>query len=390
MSAPDPASATASPTVSVVIATYNWSGALRHAIESVRWQTVQDVEVLVIGDACTDDSGEVVAALGDPRLRWHNRAVNSGSQSMPNNDGLERARGRYVAYLGHDDLWWPTHLATLVETIERTGADLAHALTVLLGPPGSDARIVAGVPPDDGSERPLFVPPSSMLHRRDLIERIGPWRDHRTLTLAPDREFQQRAWEHRRRFASSGHLTVFKFPASWRPNSYRERRSDEQAEYGRRMREEPDFLERELLAIVRAYAARTTRADLSAPEDPRPGWSIQITRWIRGLEQGPPPAGVEELFRLQRREADLLRLVEERTAWARGLDREIATRDALIDTIQTRANREVAARDAIIRDLQGQVAEMTAWAQRLDGEVATRDAIIRDLQARLDAPPPSG
>jgi hypothetical protein len=40
------------------------------------------------------------------------------------------ARGRWVAYLGHDDLWFPWHLDSLVETIETESADFAHALTV--------------------------------------------------------------------------------------------------------------------------------------------------------------------------------------------------------------------------------------------------------------------
>ena len=50
------------PLVSVVIATFNWSAALRLAIRSVLQQTLGDFEVLVVGDACTDDSEAVVAA----------------------------------------------------------------------------------------------------------------------------------------------------------------------------------------------------------------------------------------------------------------------------------------------------------------------------------------
>jgi hypothetical protein len=353
------------PQVSVVIATYNWSSVLRFAIESVLWQSFQDFEVLVVGDSCTDDSAEVVASIGDERVHWHNLPANSGSQSAPNNAGLRLARGEYVAYLGHDDLWHPTHLAIAVDTSERTGADLVYALTVMIGPPGTDARVVAGVPPLGAPERPLFVPPSSVLHRRDLVEQIGPWRDHRTIGLPPDREFQERAWAYRQRFAGTGHLTVFKFPASWRPNSYRTQRSDEQADYARRMRTAPAFLNDELLAIARSYAARTTAVDLGAPEDVRPGWTVELNRWVRGLEAEVPPAGVEELFRLRAREQELLAQVSERTAWAQ------------------RLGQEVVKRDAIIRELQASLAEQTAWAQRSVQEVVERDRLIRELQAEL-------
>src|SRR5689334_5131336 len=112
-----------SPRVSVIIATFNQSRALRCAIRSVLWQTLQDFELLVVGDACTDDSEQVVTSFDDPRVRWHNLAENSGNQPAPNNKGLELARGDYIAYLGHDDLWYPTHLETLVSRLETAGAD---------------------------------------------------------------------------------------------------------------------------------------------------------------------------------------------------------------------------------------------------------------------------
>jgi glycosyltransferase involved in cell wall biosynthesis len=112
------AESTTSPLISVITATYNWSSVLRYAIQSVLWQTLQGFEMLIIGDGCTDDSAEVVASFQDPRLRWHNLPENSGHQSMPNNTRLAMARGKYVAYLGHDDLWYPT-CAALQDTTPR-------------------------------------------------------------------------------------------------------------------------------------------------------------------------------------------------------------------------------------------------------------------------------
>src|SRR5687767_378171 len=124
----DPPVAGPAPIVSVVVATFNSRLTLACALESVRRQSYEDFEVWVVGDACTDGSDIVVAALGDPRFHWTNLPQNSGSQAGPNNEGTRRARGRFVAYLGHDDLWFPWHLETLVETASGEGASFVHGI----------------------------------------------------------------------------------------------------------------------------------------------------------------------------------------------------------------------------------------------------------------------
>jgi glycosyltransferase involved in cell wall biosynthesis len=87
------------PAITVAIATYNWSRALRCAIRSVLLQTMQDFEVLVVGDGCTDDSAAVVAEFDDPRLRWHNFDQNHGGQWAANNFANENAAADWIAYL---------------------------------------------------------------------------------------------------------------------------------------------------------------------------------------------------------------------------------------------------------------------------------------------------
>lgn len=280
-----------SPTVSIITATYNRSAVLRYAIQSVLWQTFQDFEMLVVGDACTDDSADVVASFGDPRLRWRNLAENSGNQSGPNNAGLDLARGKYIAYLGHDDVWRPTHLDLLVRAMQASAADFAYTITVCIGPPGSGIRVVNGISASGQYERGLVVPPSSMMHTRELARAIGGWRDYSTLKIAPDFDFITRAFDHGARFTPVNALTVFKFNSAWRPNSYRDGRSDEQAEYVRRLRTEADFLERELLDIVTAYVLNKPHwpPNVKVPGVPSgqtepPGWMVEQWRRIRGLD----------------------------------------------------------------------------------------------------------
>src|SRR4051794_8039196 len=129
------------PRVTIVLATYNWSAVLPFSIASALEQSFGDFELIVVGDGCTDDSGEVVAAIGDPRVEWVNLPENGGHQSGPNNEGLRRARGDLIAYLGHDDLWLPHHLACLVAAIDA-GADMAFGVARMV-PPRPDLQRAA-------------------------------------------------------------------------------------------------------------------------------------------------------------------------------------------------------------------------------------------------------
>ncbi len=258
-------------------------------------QSLQDFELLIVGDCCTDDSADVVASFGDKRLRWHNLSENSGSQSLPNNAGLELARGRCVAYLGHDDIWHPTHLELLANVLEKTGADLAHSLSVYLGPPDTGVRVLMGLPPTGAYDKYLWAPPSSWMHRRALTREIGGWRDYRTIELAPDVDFLTRVWAGGKRVVNAKDLTVFKFPSAWRRNSYVEKPCHEQAEYLRRIKSEPDFLYRELLEIAAAYALKKPTWPPNIPKasptgDRSLGWQVRHYRWLRGLEGKPAAA----------------------------------------------------------------------------------------------------
>src|SRR5215213_5959006 len=172
---------TGSPRLTVIIPTYNWSSVLPYSIGSALRQTFSDFEVLVVGDGCADDSESVVKAIDDERVRWINLPVNAGHQSAPNNEGLRQARGDVIAYLGHDDLWLPHHLSCLLAAI-GAGADIAFGIT---------ERIVPGVASAPAPPRLKYVPgqwipPTGVVHRRRVVERVGGWGDYRALADLPE------------------------------------------------------------------------------------------------------------------------------------------------------------------------------------------------------------
>jgi glycosyltransferase involved in cell wall biosynthesis len=223
------------PRVTVIIPTYNWSSVLPYSIGSVLDQTFTDFELLVVGDGCTDDSAQVVGAIDDPRVRWIDLQPGTGHQSGPNNEGLRQARGELIAYLGHDDLWLPHHLASAVAALDA-GADLAHSIVAMIGPDESRAephRVPQG--------RPGWIAPSAVVHRRSVIDRVGAWGDYRELYVDPEVDLWRRAYDAGLAFTFVPRLTVVKFPASLRRDVYRERPSHQQEAWLRRIRTDADL-----------------------------------------------------------------------------------------------------------------------------------------------------
>ncbi|MEP7064088.1 MAG: glycosyltransferase [Betaproteobacteria bacterium] len=288
------------PRVSVIIATYNWSAALSLAIRSVLRQTMQDFEILVVGDACTDDSDAVVAAFADARISWHNLALNSGSQQGPNNFGLRIARGEWIAYLGHDDIWAPRHLASTLAAADAADAQVAAGGMIMYGPPGSDATYTAGLFADGHCADDDFVPPSALVHRRALIDVIGPWAEPRSLRLPTDCEFFVRA-RAASAIASTGEVTVFKFNAAARRNAYQAKSTAEQANCLENL-ERGDAFVAEEHANVRAsrVAGRSHRIMLPDPARLEPGEIFRANRIAKGVEHRFAPDELRSLSQAER------------------------------------------------------------------------------------------
>ena len=282
------------PLVSVITATYNWSSVLRYALLSAQAQTFANFELLIIGDGCTDDSAEVVASLRDPRFRWENLPVNHGHQSVANNRGLALARGKWIAYLGHDDLWMPNHLEVLVGELEKTSSDVASSLVMGVGAPGCDGRKLLGAFENGRYSRGAHVPPTGLIHRKSLITESENWPDYRVTPDPPETVLLTRFFDHGAKFIALSEITAFKFPSSWRSGSYAHRSCDEQANFFARMQGEPDFLHRELIELALAQELLKPHTRLLAParEDCRlPGALIENSRRNRGLTGHPPEEG---------------------------------------------------------------------------------------------------
>ena len=147
------------PRVSVIIPAWNAESYIRGALDSVLNQTLADIEVLVVDDASSDGTADLVAAmaLADPRLRLVRLAQNGGP-SKARNVALEAAKGDYIAVLDADDRFAPARLENLLEFSQAHGADIVF--DNLLRCPLADS--------DAGGEPHLRAPQDAPAQRVDL------------------------------------------------------------------------------------------------------------------------------------------------------------------------------------------------------------------------------
>jgi succinoglycan biosynthesis protein ExoO len=120
---------------SVIIPAYNVSGIVGRAIRSAAAQTLPPLEILVIDDCSTDNTVEVVRALGReiPSLRLLSTPANGGP-SAARNVGLREAKADWIALLDSDDAWKPGRLKRLSEVASATSADFVADNLVMWDP----------------------------------------------------------------------------------------------------------------------------------------------------------------------------------------------------------------------------------------------------------------
>lgn len=111
------------PMVSVVIPTYNGGEWLLEAIASCFQHQLTTLEVIVVDDASTDATPDLVAA-SHPEVVLIRQPRNSGSGAFGRNTGLQKARGRYVKFLDHDDLLEPGTLHLEVQAADEYQSDM--------------------------------------------------------------------------------------------------------------------------------------------------------------------------------------------------------------------------------------------------------------------------
>jgi glycosyltransferase involved in cell wall biosynthesis len=247
------------PAVSIILATYNRPSVLAFAIRSVLAQDVADWELIVVGDRCSEATGVLVDSFADPRIRYVNLALNYGEQSGPNNVGIARARARTIAFLNHDDCWFPDHLRAAMDWLQATGADgvIARAATVVPSQPSGDEgyawhSFLTGKG-RRGRYDPVHTqaPISTVLLKSSVARAAGAWRPASDCHGSSSQQWLFRIWHRGFDIRTMPHLTVVQFASGLRAGSYLAAGAPEHAFF------EPQFarpLELRMLLLDRRWA----------------------------------------------------------------------------------------------------------------------------------------
>lgn len=190
--------------VSVIVPVYNRAAMLAEAVASVVAQTYRPLEIIIVNDGSTDDTGEVIDELAKRHtdlIRVRHQDVNRGP-GVAREAGRRIARGDYIQYLDSDDGFYPGKLEAQVAMMEHAkGLELTWVRTCRVrqkvGQPTGQYHGVTERPNDLRSALlyGTLWATSAPLYRRTLLDRVGPWS---ALRQHEDWEYDHRvAWEVR-------------------------------------------------------------------------------------------------------------------------------------------------------------------------------------------------
>ena len=106
------------PLISVIIAAYNGEKTIVETIDSVLNQTYKDFEIIAIDDGSSDNTRELIREIADDRVKLF--PYENGGVAKARNRGLSHAKGNYICFLDHDDLWTEDKLAKQVSALEQS------------------------------------------------------------------------------------------------------------------------------------------------------------------------------------------------------------------------------------------------------------------------------
>ena len=164
--------------ISVIIPAYNAEKTIEEAVNSVLAQDYEDLELIVVNDASSDRTGEILERLSeqDPRIRVITNDTNTGALKA-RLKGVRAAFGKWIAFLDSDDLWRKDKLSKQVRLQEETACHLVFSGTGYIDKQGKQLPWELHVPSEVTYRRLLkqnVISNSSVLILKDFFLKYTP------------------------------------------------------------------------------------------------------------------------------------------------------------------------------------------------------------------------
>ena len=174
--------------VSVIVPVHNGAKFLAEAVASIRQQSYQPLEIIIVDDGSTDETAELVPTLGQD-IQYTFQA-NSGPGAA-RNTGLTMAQGDLITFLDVDDLWPPEKLHTQVRYLkDDPSVDVVLGKTQFIRLPGA---IGIDMQPDGPDHTMVNVYLGSSVFRNSVFDKVGQFDE--TLRYSEDHDWFLRARE---------------------------------------------------------------------------------------------------------------------------------------------------------------------------------------------------
>lgn len=105
--------------LSVIVPMYNVSAYVRECLDSLVCQTLQDMEVIMVDDGCTDDTPSIAQEYANYNMNFHLIHKKNGGLSDARNYGMKFAKGEYIGFLDSDDFVEPTLYEKMIKKAEE-------------------------------------------------------------------------------------------------------------------------------------------------------------------------------------------------------------------------------------------------------------------------------
>jgi teichuronic acid biosynthesis glycosyltransferase TuaG len=125
--------------VSIIMPAYNCANYIGTTIESVQNQTYNNWEIILVDDCSTDDTEQKVKLYmeKDKRITYYKLEVNSGA-AIARNKAIDLAKGKYMAFLDSDDVWFPDKLTKQIKFMRKNKANFTCTSYTKIDDQGTD------------------------------------------------------------------------------------------------------------------------------------------------------------------------------------------------------------------------------------------------------------